>query len=77
MSAEKLVKETKSTIGVSLFVSLALLTSFFSATNLSCVSGTSITPEDTFSSIGWWITLGVLLFSLFAPFIFRHMMKET
>ncbi|WLR47411.1 hypothetical protein LC065_18135 [Halobacillus litoralis] len=144
MSAEKLVKETKWTIGVSLFVSLALfvtwvilqttaasftdnkaflalslipfsaaLASFLKLTKikknpkmivsetderlvaekneadaktlkvlqgilfLSYLGYTFIIPEDTFSSIGWWITLGVLLFSLFAPFIFRHMMKEA
>ena len=144
MSAEKLVQETKLTIGVSLFVSLALfvtwgifettgisfsnnkaflalslipfsaaLASFLKLMNikkdpkmivsetderlvaekneadaktlkvlqgvlfLSYLGYTFIIPEDTFTSIGWWITLSVLLFSLFAPFMFRHFMKET
>ncbi len=144
MSAEKLVKETKLTIGVSLFVSLVLIVTWvifessdisftnnkaflalslipFSAalaaflklmkiTNnpkmiisetderlvaekneadaktlkvlqgvlfLSYLGYTFIIPEDTFKSVGWWITLCVLLLSLFAPHIFRHMLKET
>ncbi|MBN9654173.1 hypothetical protein J0K78_07845 [Halobacillus sp. GSS1] len=144
MSAEKLVKETKLTIGISLFVSLALFITWFifettaiSFTNskaflalslipfsaalasflklmkikrnpkiiisetderlvaeknqadaktlkvlqgvlfLSYLGYTFIIPEDTFKSIGWWVTLSVLLFSLLAPIIFRHIMKET
>ncbi|MFZ0369055.1 MAG: hypothetical protein WAM07_05615 [Halobacillus sp.] len=144
MSAKKLVKETKLTIGVSLFVSLALFVTWvifessdisftnnkaflalslipFSAalaaflklmkiTNnpkmiisetderlvsekneadaktlkvlqgvlfLSYLGYTFIIPEDTFKSVGWWITLCVLLLSLFAPHIFRHMLKDT
>ncbi|ELK44339.1 UNVERIFIED_CONTAM: hypothetical protein N8J90_00880 [Halobacillus marinus] len=144
MRAEKLVKETKLTIGISLFVSLALfitwfilettsisfpnskaflalsliplsaaLTSFLKlmkikknpkiivsetderlvaeknqadAKTLKVLQGvlflsylgyTFIIPEDTFKSVGWWVTLSVLLFSLFAPLIFRHIMKET
>ncbi|MYL71591.1 hypothetical protein GLW00_12050 [Halobacillus litoralis] len=144
MSAEKLVKETKLTIGISLFVSLALFITWFifetttiSFTNskaflalslipfsaalasflklmkikknpkiivsetderlvaeknqadaktlkvlqgilfLSYLGYTFIIPEDTFKSFGWWVTLCVLLFSLLAPIIFRHMMKET
>ncbi|WP_226578004.1 hypothetical protein [Halobacillus litoralis] len=143
MSAEKLVKETKWTIGVSLVVSAALfitwiifetndlpfsenkaflalsliplsaaLASFLKlmkikknpemivhetderlvaekneadAKTLKILQGllflsylgyTFIIPEDTFRSIGWWITLSVLLFSLFAPILFRHIMKE-
>ncbi|WJE17137.1 hypothetical protein QRD89_07240 [Halobacillus sp. ACCC02827] len=144
MRAEKLVKETKLTIGISLFISLALfitwfilettsisfpnskaflalsliplsaaLTSFLKlmkikknpkiivsetderlvaeknqadAKTLKVLQGvlflsylgyTFIIPEDTFKSVGWWVTLSVLLFSLFAPLIFRHIMKET
>lgn len=144
MNAKKLVKETKLTIGVSLFVSLALFftwvifeTMDISFTNnkaflalslipfsaalasflklmkiiknpkmivsetderlvaekneadaktlkvlqgvlfLSYLGYTFIIPEEIFKSIGWWITLSVLLFSLFAPFLFRHIMKET
>ncbi|MGR9050556.1 hypothetical protein ACQ4XT_18135 [Halobacillus faecis] len=144
MSAEKLVKETKLTIGITLFVSLALFITWFifettaiSFTNskaflalsliplsaalasflklmkikknpkiivsetderlvaeknqadaktlkvlqgvlfLSYLGYTFIIPEHTFKSIGWWVTLSVLLFSLFAPFIFRHILKET
>ncbi|UOQ42924.1 hypothetical protein MUN89_13265 [Halobacillus salinarum] len=144
MSAEKLVKETKWTIGVSLFVSFALFaiwvifetTDVFFTNNkaflalslipfsaslaaflklmkikknpkmmvsetderlvaekneadaktlkvlqgilfLSYLGYTFIIPEATFNSIGWWLTLSVLLFSLFAPFVFRHIMKET
>ena len=144
MSAKKLVKETKLTIGVSLFVSFALFVTWvifessdisftnnkaflalslipFSAalaaflklmkiTNnpkmiisetderlvsekneadaktlkvlqgvlfLSYLGYTFIIPEDTFKSVGWWITLCVLLLSLFAPHIFRHMLKDT
>ncbi|MCA1011576.1 hypothetical protein [Halobacillus halophilus] len=144
MSAEKLVKETKVTIGISLFVSLALFVTWFifEATDLSFTNSkaflalslipfsaalasflklmkikknpkmtvsetderlvaeknqadaktlkvlqgvlflsylgyTFIIPEDIFKSMGWWVIVSVLLFSLFAPFIFRHIMKET
>ncbi|MGR3764139.1 hypothetical protein [Rossellomorea sp. NS-SX7] len=144
MSAEKIVKETKVTIGVSLLVSMALFITWFifeiaefSFTNnkallalslipfstaiasslklmkikknpkvivsetderlvaekneadakalkllqgvlfLSYLGYTFIIPEDTFKSIGWWITLGILLLSLFTPLMFRHITKET
>ncbi|MCA0970683.1 hypothetical protein LCM20_08795 [Halobacillus litoralis] len=144
MSAEKLVKETKLIIGVSLFASLALLitwttvelmnTSFGNdkallalsiiplsaalasylklikinkdpqkmvaetderlvaekneadAKALKLLQGilfltymgyTFIFPEETFQSLGWWVTLGILLLSLFAPVMIRHMLKES
>ncbi|MEL3971129.1 hypothetical protein AAEO50_02465 [Rossellomorea oryzaecorticis] len=44
---------------------------------LSYLGYTFIIPDDTFNSIGWWITLIVLLLSLFAPLVFRHITKET
>lgn len=43
---------------------------------LSYLGYTFVSPEDIFQSIGWWITLSVLLFSLFAPFLFRHILKS-
>lgn len=43
---------------------------------LSYLGYTFVSPEEIFQSIGWWITLSVLLFSLFAPFLFRHLMKN-
>ena len=44
---------------------------------ISYLGYTFFSPEEIFQSIGWWITLSVLLFSLFAPFMFRHMIKES
>ncbi|MCA1060087.1 hypothetical protein LCL96_14205 [Rossellomorea aquimaris] len=44
---------------------------------LSYLGYSFIIPEDIFESIGWWITLGILLLSLFAPLMFRHITKET
>lgn len=142
MNAEKIVKETKWTILVSLLVSMALLVTWFifeisdipftnkSLLALSLISSstalasflkllkikkdpnvmvsetderlvaekneadskalkllqgvlflsylgyTFIIPEDIFKSTGWWITLGILLLSLFAPLMFRHITKE-
>ncbi|WP_394218855.1 hypothetical protein [Halobacillus trueperi] len=144
MGAEKLVKEIKLTIGVSLFVSLALFVTWiilettdvsstvhkaflalslipFSAALasllklmklkknpkmivsetderlvaekneadaktlkflqgvlfLSYLGYTFTIPEDTFQSVGWWITLVILLLSLFTPLIFRHTANRT
>ncbi|WP_406685723.1 hypothetical protein [Rossellomorea vietnamensis] len=143
MSAEKIVKEIKLTILVSLLVSMALLVTWFifeisdipfankSLLALSLISSSAalasflkllkikkdpnvmvsktderlvaekneadskalkllqgvlflsylgysfIIPEDIFESIGWWITLGILLLSLFAPMMFRHIAKGT
>ncbi|MFB1083107.1 hypothetical protein [Jeotgalibacillus sp. JSM ZJ347] len=144
MSAEKLMKETKLTIGISLFVSLALFITWFilettsisftdskaflalslipfsaalayflklmkikknpkvivsetderlvaeknqaDAKTLKLLQGvlflsylgyTFIMPENVFNTIGWWMTLSVLLFSLFAPLVFRHVLKEA
>ncbi|MCF6137824.1 hypothetical protein [Pseudalkalibacillus berkeleyi] len=37
---------------------------------------TFIVPEDVFKSIVWWGALGILFFSLFAPFMFRYMIKK-
>ncbi|WP_064091303.1 hypothetical protein [Rossellomorea aquimaris] len=34
-------------------------------------------PEEVFKSIGWWIALIILFFSIFAPFMFRHIVKEN
>ncbi|WP_456274798.1 hypothetical protein [Bacillus sp. AK031] len=44
---------------------------------LSYLGYSFILPEDIFKSLGWWITLCVLLLSLFTPLVFRHVMKET
>ncbi len=43
---------------------------------LSYLGYTFILPEDIFNSIGWWMTLGILLLSLFTPLMFRHITKE-
>ncbi|UXH46628.1 hypothetical protein N5C46_11480 [Rossellomorea vietnamensis] len=142
MSAEKIVKEIKLTILVSLLVSMALLVTWFifeisdipfankSLLALSLISSsaalasflkllkikkdpnvmvsetderlvaekneadskalkllqgvmflsylgyTFIIPEDIFKATGWWISLGTLLLSLFAPLMFRRITKE-
>lgn len=43
---------------------------------LSYLGYTFIIPEDIFKAIGWWISLGTLLLSLFAPLMFRRITKE-
>ncbi|QHE53997.1 hypothetical protein [Pontibacillus sp. HMF3514] len=44
---------------------------------LTYLGYTFIVPEDVFKSFGWWVALFVFLFSLFAPPMFRHIIKET
>jgi uncharacterized membrane protein len=44
---------------------------------LSYLGYSFMIPEDIFKSVGWWITLASLLFSLFTPLVFRHLTKET
>lgn len=44
---------------------------------LSYLGYTFIIPEDTFHSFGWWMTLGILLLSLFSPLMFRQITKRT
>ncbi|TMU87212.1 hypothetical protein FGG79_03500 [Bacillus sp. BHET2] len=44
---------------------------------LTYLGYTFMVPEDVFHSIGWWTALSIFLFSLFAPFMFRHIVKES
>ncbi|MCD5325967.1 MULTISPECIES: hypothetical protein [Pontibacillus] len=37
---------------------------------------TFMIPEDVFTSIVWWLALGLFFFSIFAPVMFRHIGKK-
>ncbi|SEN47597.1 hypothetical protein SAMN04488134_101173 [Amphibacillus marinus] len=40
------------------------------------LSYTFVIPDDIFKTIGWWMTLLVLLISLFLPLLFRYLGRK-
>ncbi|KYG31762.1 hypothetical protein AZF04_02980 [Alkalihalobacillus trypoxylicola] len=44
---------------------------------LAYLSYTVSNPEDIFKTLGWWVTLCILLLSLFMPLVFRHISRKN